>query len=324
MFDNVKLTRPDLTISAKNDGRHRLDPAIAHDRESIPLIVHLPDEGIAFFTYTWVNAASEAGAAICLFGPGVGPEQIMIGLPDRKVPQDMDFSDWKIDSFEMAHDLRFGTARSSFANNRVRIDFTFEGSHPPYAYGANAAGCPSYCATNRIEQSGRVQGTLVIDGRTIAFDTTGHRDHSWGTRDWMAMQNYRWFEGQAGPDTSVHFWHLNALGQTRLMGYVFKDGLMAEVTGLDFDIAFDSRFHQERLSATLRDEAGRSTTLTADFYAHGVLIPAPELTLNEAAARITIDGKPGVGWLEHAWPTDYLAHIRANPAYAAEANAARA
>ncbi|GGY90045.1 DUF7064 domain-containing protein [Novosphingobium colocasiae] len=315
-FAGITLTRPELTLDAVHDGRHALSTAIANDRESIPLLAHLPEEGIAFFTYTWVNAASEAGAAVCLFGPGVGPEPIVIGLPDRPVPADMNFSEWKIEGFEMKHDLQFGTARFHFADDRVALDFTFEGAHPPYAYAGSAGGCPSYCATNRIEQSGRVWGTLTLAGRTIAFDTTGHRDHSWGTRDWKAMQNYRWFQGQAGPGVSVHFWHLNALGQTRLIGYVFKDGVMAEVTGLDFDLAFDDRFLQRSLTATITDDAGRTTSLAAEFYAHAPLIPSPDLVLNEAAATITVDGKPGVGWLECAWPTDYLAHIRANPAYA--------
>lgn len=315
MFETVKLTRPDLTVDARHDGRHRLDPANPVDRESVPLLVNLPDEGIAFFTYTWVNSAGEAGAAVCLFGPGVGPEQLAFRIPDRKVPDTMDFPDWRIENFEMAHDLRFGAARFRFANDTVQLDFAFEGSHPPYAYGAHALGCPPYCATNRIEQSGHVKGELVLRGRRIRFDTTGHRDHSWGIRDWKAMQSYRWFEGQTGPDTSVHFWHLNALGGTRLLGYVLKNGLMAEITGAELDLQFDEHFRQRRLQASIVDEAGRTTELTTDFTAHGVLIPAAEITLNEAAGRMVLDGRTGVGWLEHAWPTDYLAHIRSIPRY---------
>ena len=316
MFEHVTLSRETLTIPAVNDGRHKLDPANPLNRESVPLLVHLPEEGIAFFTYTWVNSASEAGYAVCLFGPGVGPEQIMFGAPDRKVPEDMNFSEWKIENFDMSHDLAFGKARLRFANDDVALDFTFEGSHPPYAYSAHAGGCPAYCATNRIEQSGRAHGSLTLRGKTIQFDTTGHRDHSWGARDWTAMQNYRWFQGQVGPDTAVHFWHLTALGQTALMGYVLKDGLMSEINDLTFDLTYNDQFQQERLTAKISDESGRTTDLTADFYAQGLLVPSADLSLNEAAARITIDGKPGVGWLECAWPTDYLAHVRANPAYA--------
>lgn len=315
MFENVKLTRADLTVPAIDDGRHNLSTMIANDRESVPLLVNLPEEGIAFFTYTWVNAESSAGAMLCLFGEGVGPEQVTLVFPDRPVPPSMNFSDWQIEQFDMQHDLKFKAARFRFANDRVALDFTFEGSHPPYAYGAHADGCPPYCATNRIEQSGRAKGTLTLNGRTIEFDTTGHRDHSWGVRDWKAMQNYRWFQGQAGPDTAVHFWHLHALGTTRLLGYVLKDGLMAQIAALDFDLAYDDAFLQKHIAATITDEAGRTTRITTDFSMHGVLIPAPEITLNEAAGRATIDGKHGVGWLEHAWPTDYLAHIRSVPAY---------
>ena len=315
MFENVKLTRPGLTVDAVNDGRHRLNPAIASDRESIPVLVHLPEEGIALFSYTWVNSAGEAGAVIYLFGPGVGPEPVVVGMADRPVPDDMDFSDWNIDGFSMKHDLKFGKCVTRFANDRIKLDYTLEGSHPPYAYSANAKGCPPYCADDRIEQSGRAWGVLELDGRRIEFDTTGHRDHSWGTRDWKAFQTYRWFQGQAGPDVSVHFWNLNALGRTELFGYVFKDGLMAEVTDLSYDLTFGDQFKQKRLTATLTDEAGRTTTVEADFYAHAPLIPSPDITLTEAAARAVIDGKPGVGWLEVAMQTEYLEHIRANPAY---------
>lgn len=316
MFENAKLSRPSLSVDAKNDGRHKLRTDRPLDRESIPIIVNLPEHGIAFFTYTWVNNASEAGAAIAIFGPGVGDQPIQARLADRKVPEDMDFSDWRIDDFTMKQDLKFGHAEVRWESAAATIDFAFDGFHPPYAYSANAEGCPAYCADDRIEQSGRAKGTLTIGDRVIEFDTTGHRDHSWGSRDWVAFQNYRWFEGQAGTDCSVHFWHLHALGSTKLIGYVFKDGLMAELTDIDFTWQHDADFKQTNLDATLTDEAGRSTSLSVDFFAHYPLIPHPDLVLMEGAGKATIDGRDGVGWMEVAWPTAYLDHIRSIPNYA--------
>ena len=53
----------------------------------------------------------------------------------------------------------------------------------------------------------------------------------------------------------------------------------------------------------------------SEFQLTGVLVPSPDLVLNECSGPATFDGKPGVGWMEHAWPTDYLAHIRSVPAY---------
>jgi hypothetical protein len=55
MFNNMVLAEPEMAIDVVHDGRHVL-PQVAHGRESIPYIVVLPDEQIAFFTYTWVSA----------------------------------------------------------------------------------------------------------------------------------------------------------------------------------------------------------------------------------------------------------------------------
>jgi hypothetical protein len=316
VIENVRLSRPELTLDPRHDGRHALDPAKPYDRESVPFIVNIPEEGISFFTYTWVNGEGRAGAMVCLFGPGVGEEQITLGLPERPISDEMDFSDWRIDAFTMRHDLKFRSAEFAFTSDEVDLSFTFEGSHPPYAYSAHKDGCPPFCANDRIEQSGRAIGTLRLRDRTIAFNAAAHRDHSWGTRDWKAMVSYRWFVGQVGDTMSIHFWHLNALGQTYLRGYVAKDGLMAEISGIDISWTLDEQFRQKTLDATVRDEAGRTTILRAEFFSHGVLIPSPDLTLNEAGARMWLDGAEGAGWLEFAWQTDYLRHIRSIPEYA--------
>ena len=84
MFDNAVLAEPAMAIDPVHDGRHAL-PDKAHARESIPYIVVLPEHGIAFFTYTWVNGNSEAGAALAVFGPGVGGPHIQQRLADRQI-----------------------------------------------------------------------------------------------------------------------------------------------------------------------------------------------------------------------------------------------
>jgi len=308
MFERVKLARPGLSVDARHDGRHRLERS-SLQRESIPFTVALPDEGLAIVTYTWVNGNSEAGAAIALFGSAIGDRPIEARLPDRSVPVEMDFSDWRIDEFQIKQDLKFGHAEVHWHGEQAKIDFEFEGFHPPYSYASNAQGCPRYCATDRIEQSGRARGTVRIGQHVIDFDTNAHRDHSWGTRDWKAFQNYRWFNGQVGTEAAVHFWHLHALGRTEIYGYVYKDGLMAEVTKVDVDWSGDSQFRHGSARALVFDEAGRQTVVNASFFAHYPLIPDPVITLMEGAARVTIDGRHGVGWMEMGWETDYLRHI---------------
>jgi hypothetical protein len=227
----------------------------------------------------------------------------------------MDFSDWQIEGFSMKQDLKFGTAEIRWITDTASIAFEFESFHPPYAYGSHAEGCPSYAATDRIEQSGRVKGTITLGDRVIPFDVVGHRDHSWGTRDWGAFQYYNWFQGQNEDGVSVHDWKFLVGGREHLRGYVCKDGLLAEVVDVQSKILFDDNAWHKSLTATILDDAGRTTEVHAEFYATYPLVPDPLITLREGAARATFDGKPGHGWLEVAWQPSYLAHMAANGPY---------
>jgi len=312
-MDTALLARPGLAVDSVHDDRHRLSD-VPTARESSPYLLNLPELGIAGFVYFWVNGRSEAGAVLALFGPGLG-QPITERLADRPIPLEMDFSDWTIDGFSLRQDLAFQRADVSWRSPDAGLELAFEGFHPPYAYGSNAGGCPSYAAADRIEQSGHIRGTLVLGAKTYAIDALGHRDHSWGTRDWGAFQHYHWFQGQTADGVSVHFWRFLALGRVHLRGYVFKDGLLAEVTSVELDVTHDEALWQQQLSAQVTDEAGRITAVKADFYAHYTLAPDPALTLREGAARATFDGRPGTGWLEVAWPPAYLAHIAANGPY---------
>jgi hypothetical protein len=305
------LARPGLALAAIHDDRHELGSQ-AFARESVPYLVNLPEHGVAFFTYTWVDRLSNAGAALAIFGPGIGTDPIQQRIADRPVPPDMSFAAWKLGGLSMSHDLKFGAAHVRWEHPQAIIDFTFESLHPPYSYASHKEGCPPFAASNRIEQAGRVKGTLRLGERVIEFDTTGHRDHSWGTRDWRAMQHYKWFHGQTSDGVALHFWHLQALGNTFVRGYVFKDRILAEVADVRINWQVGADYWHKQFDAVITDEIARTTTVAVSVSGHYTLIPDPAIVLREGAGRATIDGKPGVGWMEVAWPQEYLEHILAN------------
>lgn len=308
MFDNQVLADQRLILDPVHDGRHvlRNEPKA---RESVPYLLNLPEEGLALFTYTWVNHASEAGAVLAIFGPGIGDQPIVDALPDRPVPADMNLSDWKVGGLHMAQDLRFDRAHIDWKTDKIELDMNFEAMHPPYAYGSDERGCMPYTADDRIEQSGRAHGTLRLGERVITFDTTGHRDHSWGTRDWAVFQHYKWVHAQAGKDVAVHFWQVEALGRTELRGYVFKADRMALVTAVDFHFDYEGALHPTHFDATITDADGRTTTLKARTVSRFQLYPDPAYCLNENACFGEIDGQPGVAWLELFFPEAYRKHI---------------
>ncbi len=49
-------------------------------------------------------------------------------------------------------------------------------------------------SSDRYEQATRVEGRAHFDGESISFSGPGERDHSWGERNWFAM-NWLWSSG---------------------------------------------------------------------------------------------------------------------------------
>lgn len=296
--------RPD----PKEDGRHvlRQDPVA---RESIPYMVVLPEHRLTAFVYTWVGVDSKAGAACCVFGPGIGPQPVFEKTDGIEVPRTMDFDRWEVAGIRLCQDKPLETAHVAYRGKRVSLDLQFRGFHPAYGYAGHPRGCPREIADDRFEQSGLVKGILTVDGREIPFDTTGHRDHSWGTRDWSAIQHWKWFQGQAGADMSVHFFDVLVAGKTSLRGYVYKDGLMAEVTRVDFDFEHDTALAPLSMDAVVHDDAGRSVRVTGTKVASYPFLIGPATINIQSGMDLKFDGAPAVGWLELSWPKAYLEYM---------------
>lgn len=303
------VNRPIPVLDPVNDGRHKLhDRPLA--RESMPYVIALPEHDLGTFIYTWVNKENIAGAVFVVYGPTVGDTPIVESIDGIDVGADANFDDWRVGTLHLQQDLKLQTAKIKVDSERIKLDVSFEALHPAYAYGCHPDGCPSWAATNRLEQAGTVRGTLSVDGKSYAVDTTSARDHSWGTRDWDVPQHWKWLHAQSGTDTAVHFWQISARGKTDLRGYVLRDGKMAEVASVDVDFTVDAQYRQSTIGATLVDTAGRTTRVTGAYFGHFPLVPKPSCTLYEGAMRAEIDGKPGVGWTEFMWPTAYLEHLR--------------
>jgi hypothetical protein len=301
---------PFTPIDPVHDARHVLADT-PNARESLAFVVGIPEARAAFIAYTWVNALSEAGAALAVFGPGIGRETPVFEAVDGLEVGDLGFADWKVGPMRVRHDEPLHSAEISFAGTDASVSYTFTGMHPAYNYGAHPDGCPWYLAEDRYEQSGHVHGTLRIGERVIAFDSTGHRDHSWGTRNWGAIQHWKWIWAQTPAGAAVHLLETFGLGRRQTFGYVFKGGTMAEITDVteaSFDLTPD--LMHEQYSATVRDDLERTTTITCRGHSAFVFPVSPEATMHEVAMHATIDGVAGPGHVEMGWPNDYLARAQ--------------
>jgi hypothetical protein len=270
-------------------------------------MLQLPEEGVAGFVYTWVNAESRAGAALCFYGPAVGEQAIFEVVDGVLVPEDQPFADWQVGGLTLHHGER---TEGTFDGDAASVQFTFEGTNPPYNYASHPDGPLPWMADDRYEQSGRWQGTLRLREREIVFDTISHRDQSWGIRDWGACQHYRWLEANAGPEISVQFTQDYVLGHVNVRGYVYRDREMAQITALDVDYDLRPDMVHTTLRAVIEDDAGRTTTMSGNTYANTEYSAPPITTLIVCSDTVEIEGQPGTAQFDILWTNEYLAYVR--------------
>jgi hypothetical protein len=292
----------------EHDNRHQL-PQLPHYREAAVFMLELPEAGIAGFIYPWVSAEGMASAAICIFGPGVENGPIQERFEEVAVPSSMDFHDWQVRGLHMRLNEPHNSVDVSFKGERVKISYRFDALHPVFAFSSSRTGCPVYFADERTEQHGRITGVLEIDGKAYPFDTLGQRDHSWGRRIWGVNQHYKWFHATT-PNSAVHFFEMQSFGKPKLIGYVVRDGIMAQVEGVDYDYSFDEAMHHTAMTATVRDSEGRDTTVGSKGFAYYQFQADPMVVLNETATTVQIGGDSGVGWIEFCWNRNYLEFAR--------------
>ena len=307
-LDQIQVEKRLLPKMA-DDGRHLLRQTPLA-RESVGYPIVLPDEQLTIFIYSWVDAYGKAGSLCCLYGPAVGKEGHILEFQDGiAVPPNMDFDDWRVGGLHLRQSMTLETADFTYSGKRVGVEARFEAMHPAYLYGGHRDGCPAVVADDRFEQSGMVSGSVMLDGRRMPFHIAAHRDHSWGSRDWPAIQHWRWFEGQAGPDFSIHFYEIHSAGLVHLRGYIYNNGKMSEITSVDFKYESDLDLTQKSFEAVVRDTEGRVVKVRGQVFAHFAFPVRADTIMNETGVTIEFDGIPGAGWLEMCWPKSYVDYM---------------
>lgn len=300
-FADIRNTLP--AVAEADDNRHVLRD-VPHCREAVALMFQLPNEEIAGFVYFWVDKDGMAGAAAVVLGAGIG-ESITERPELVKIADGMDFHDWKTPGLTCKLGAPHQALDIAFAGDRIQINGHYEASHPVYAFSSHKDGCPPYYADDRTEQHGIVTGEMVVDGRRFALNHFMQRDHSWGPRVWGLNQHYKWFHATTD-QACVHFFEMHSFGKVLLRGYVAKDGLMSEITGIDYDFEFDETMHQKSFDVMVSDAAGRKTDIKCKVFAKTEFAADPMILLKEGATTLVMDGVNGSGWCEFCWNKLYF------------------
>jgi hypothetical protein len=138
-------------------------------------------------------------------------------------------SHWDVDS---------GKPRLRIDESGVDVDLVMDNFYALTDFFPPSSSMAQDFAKDHYETSGRIRGTVRIDGRHYDVDGMYHRDHSWGLRKTMTLKSHRWISGTFGPDLSFGsiLWHASDESLVKV-GYLVRDGQVmyaAEVDAVTF------------------------------------------------------------------------------------------
>lgn len=190
------------------------------------------------------------------------------------------------------------TWRLLYNQGGTALDVTWRGFMPVFDYGHEQSFIPSL-ASNHLEQSGEVEGTVTIAGRSYPVKTVGHRDHSWGERDWTATRGWYWVEAQFGTELAFNSYRLFLRdGTEKTGGFVYDGKNMMGIQRAEISVETGDHFGAQK-SATVRvlDEQGR-----LHQFVGCVLDVCPvnlgETNCDDAFAAFEMGGRSGYGIIE--------------------------
>ena len=277
-------------------------------RESLALTAPLPEHELMLFVYVWREGGTRWGRFVFVAGPDPAKPEYVSFDGDAPYAGD-DLRDFTVSGLHCRQLEPLKTAGFAFSDGELDLAFHFEGVHAPFSYHDNVDGLPSWFAHDRYEQSGRTTGRLVLRGREITIDGMGHRDHSWGTRDWNYFQHWKWINA-ATPDgeLTLHCLLTDALGNRLTNGYINRGGTVTRLARAEVTTELDDAMLHRRIQGTFVDEAGGGLTLDTRYSAAWSM-PIQHLFLNEVAMSATLDDRPAVGHVEFGWPASYVRGI---------------
>ena len=161
----------------------------------------------------------------------------------------------------------------------------------------------SKVSSEHYEQVGRVNGTIRIGNREITFQGSGHRDHSWGPRDWAAPRLWTWLTCQFGEELAFNLSRVAIASVDILNGFICRDGANYPLRRAQLETEFEEDgVTQRRLAFRLEDTGGKTIDVAGEAL---TVIPlhlesgGHATLVNEALTEYSCEGMGGYGISEY-------------------------
>jgi hypothetical protein len=274
-------------------------------RESLALTAPLPEHGLLLFAYVWREGGTKWGRFLAVAGDDPAkPEYISFSADAAYAGEDL--RDFTVDGLHTTQPEPLKTTEISFADGEIDLSLRFEGTHAPFTWRDNDDGCPPWMAHDRYEQSGLTSGRLTLRGREIEFTGFGHRDHSWGTRNWNYFQHWKWINaGTPDGSMSLHCCLIDSQGRTFLNGYTNRNGVLSRLVSAKPTFELDESMMHRQVGGEFVDETGATMRLSAEHKAAWAM-PIATLKLHEVGMTAVLDGQAATAHVEMGWPATHV------------------
>jgi hypothetical protein len=161
----------------------------------------------------------------------------------------------------------------------------------------------SRVSSEHYEQAGKVTGTITVGGEKREIAGSGHRDHSWGVRDWSAPSAWTWLTSQFGDEMAFNLSRVAIESVDVFNGFLCYGGRNHPVRRAELETEFeDDGLTQKVVRFRFEDVGGRTievegdvlTVIPLDLHSRG-----HDTIVNEGLARYRWEGREAYGIAEY-------------------------
>jgi hypothetical protein len=203
-----------------------------------------------------------------------------------------------------------------YKSKRCNFDMLFRPLNELYCYNKENdhgdRGNSGMLFSQHIEQAGIFEGEIELNGNRIEFGpSTGHRDHSWGIRDWSQVDNYWLFSATFGKERAFNLWKGISQGKPFQSGYYYDSKRNLNILSSKIKGYHTGKKREPNGSEiAFLDENGDRHNVQCQVIC-SVPIPLPGSIVYETIAKMKLDNEMGFGLLErHVHDTDPIHKIK--------------
>lgn len=200
-----------------------------------------------------------------------------------------------------------------------KVDLLFTGEHPIYNFAdssdrnliAHAIASEKWnkefflklkeLDQTHLEQTGNIQGTLILDGKTHNFVFRAMKDHTFGSRTWLTWDRHYWISGLAenGYQWTVTTIRYDFLGRLTAGFVIDKEGTVDAI----IDCTNLEEISREQLLPDhgfidLKMRSGKTHKIEFVRNGHFPYLMDNSYSMYEAIGTYKFDGSDGLGMVE--------------------------